>query len=82
MLLVSADRAAAEEVAQRVRNVVFATTLEVDVKMVRLKVNVGAASFPESGNSLQAVMTAADRMMYKDKELRDPPKGKLVIQRL
>jgi len=28
------------------------------------------------------VMTAADRMMYKDKELRDPPKGKLVIQRL
>jgi diguanylate cyclase (GGDEF)-like protein len=82
VLLVSADRAAAEEVAQRVRNVVFATTLEVDVKMVRLKVNVGAASFPESGNSLQAVMTAADRMMYKDKELRDPPKGKLVIQRL
>jgi len=75
VLLVSADKAAAEEVAQRVRNVVFATTLEVDVKMVRLKVNVGAASFPESGNSLQAVMTAADRMMYKDKELRDPPKG-------
>jgi len=82
VLLVSADRAAAEEVAQRVRNVVFATTLEVDVKMVRLKVNVGAASFPESGSSLQAVMTAADRLMYKDKELRDPPKGKLVIQRL
>jgi diguanylate cyclase (GGDEF)-like protein len=82
VLLVSADKAAADEVAQRVRNVVFATTLEVDVKMVRLKVNVGAASFPESGNSLQAVMTAADRMMYKDKELRDPPKGKLVIQRL
>jgi diguanylate cyclase (GGDEF)-like protein len=82
VLLANADRAAADEVAQRIRNVVFATTLEVDVKMVRLKVNVGAASFPESGNSLQAVMTAADRLMYKDKELRDPPKGKLVIQRL
>ena len=82
VLLASVDKPAAEEVAQRVRNVVFATTLEVDVKMVRLKVNVGAASFPEGGNSLQAVMTAADRMMYKDKELRDPPKGKLIIQRL
>jgi len=82
VLLSGADKAAAEEVAQRIRNVVFATTLEVDVKMVRLKVNVGAASFPDSGNSLQPVMTAADRMMYKDKELRDPPKGKLVIQRL
>jgi diguanylate cyclase (GGDEF)-like protein len=82
VLLSGADRAVAEEVAQRIRNVVFATTLEVDVKMVRLKVNVGAASFPEGGNSLQVVMTASDRMMYKDKELRDPPKGKLVIQRL
>ena len=82
VLLANADKAVAEEVAQRIRNVVFATTLEVDVKMVRLKVNVGAASFPESGNALQAVMTAADRLMYKDKELREPPKGKLIIQKL
>jgi len=82
VLLASADKAAAEEVAQRIRNVVFATTLEVDVKMVRLKANVGAASFPENGNALQPVMTAADRLMYKDKELRDPPKGKLIIQKL
>jgi diguanylate cyclase (GGDEF)-like protein len=81
VFLVNADKAAGEEVAQRVRNVVFATTLEVGVKMVRLKVNVGAASFPESGNALQPVMTAADRLMYKDKELRDPPKGKLIIQK-
>jgi diguanylate cyclase (GGDEF)-like protein len=81
VFLVNADKAAGEEVAQRVRNVVFATTLEVDVKIVRLKVNVGAGSFPESGNALQPVMTAADRMMYKDKELREPPKGKLIIQK-
>jgi len=80
-LLGGADKAVAEEVAQRIRNVVFATTLEVDVKMVRLKVNVGAATFPENGNALQVVMTAADRLMYKDKELREPPKGKLIIQK-
>ena len=82
MFLVNADKAAGEEVAQRVRNVVFATTLEVDVKIVRLKVNVGAGSFPENGNALQPVMTTADRMMYKDKQLREPPKGKLIIQKL
>jgi diguanylate cyclase (GGDEF)-like protein len=81
VLLGGADKAVAEEVAQRVRNVVFATTLEVGVKMVRIKVNVGAASFPESGNNLQTVMAAADRAMYKDKELREPPKGKLIIQK-
>jgi diguanylate cyclase (GGDEF)-like protein len=82
VLLASADKAIAEEVAQRVRNVVFATTLEVDVKMVRIKANVGTATFPENGNSLRAVMTVADRAMYKDKELREPPKGKLIIQKL
>ncbi|HET8696049.1 MAG TPA: GGDEF domain-containing protein [Gammaproteobacteria bacterium] len=82
VLLADADKATAEEVAQRIRNVVFATTLEVDVKIVRIKANVGAASYPENGTTVQAVMTVADRMMYKDKELREPPKGKLVIQKL
>jgi diguanylate cyclase (GGDEF)-like protein len=80
-LLSGVDKEIAEEVAQRIRNVVFSTTLEVDVKMVRVKVNVGAASFPETGNNLQTVMAAADRAMYKDKDLREPPKGKLVIQK-
>jgi diguanylate cyclase (GGDEF)-like protein len=81
VLLTAADKAVAEEVAQRVRNVVFATTLEVEATIVRLKVNVGAATYPDNGNSLQAVMTAADRLMYKDKELRDPPKGKLIFKK-
>src|SRR5438876_749721 len=36
LLLSSADKVVAEEVAQRIRNVVFSTTLEVDVKMVRI----------------------------------------------
>jgi diguanylate cyclase (GGDEF)-like protein len=81
VLLANADKAVAEEVAQRIRNVVFATTLEVDVKIVRIKVNVGAASYPNDGNGLQPVMAAADRMLYKDKQLREPPKGKLIIQK-
>ena len=81
VLLGGATKEVADEVAQRIRNVVFSTTLEVDVKMVRLKVNVGAAAFPENGNNLQAVMAAADRAMYKDKDLREPPKGKLIIHK-
>jgi diguanylate cyclase (GGDEF)-like protein len=81
VMLSGANKDVADDVAQRVRNVVFSTTLEVDVKMVRIKANVGAASFPEQANNLQAVMAAADRAMYKDKELREPPKGKLIIQK-
>ncbi len=82
VFLGNADKAAGEEVAQRIRNVVFSTTLEVDVKMVRLKVNVGVGTFPDDGNAVQPVMTAADRAMYKDKERREPPKGKLTIHKL
>ncbi len=81
VLLGGADKVVADEVAQRIRNVVFATTLEVDVKMVRVKVNVGTASYPENGNNLQAVMAVADRNMHKDKDLREPPKGRLIIQK-
>jgi len=79
--LAGADTDVADEVAQRIRNVIFSTTLEVDAKIVRLKVNVGVGSFSGDGATLQDVMTKADRAMYKDKEFREPPKGKLIIQK-
>ncbi|HVY65226.1 MAG TPA: GGDEF domain-containing protein [Gammaproteobacteria bacterium] len=82
VLLGNADKDVADEVAQRIRNVVFSTTLEVDVKMVRIKAHVGAATFPDHGNALPVVVAAADRLMYKDKELREPPKGKLIVTKL
>lgn len=81
ILLPDANRLIADEVAQRIRNVVFSTTLEVDVKMVRLKVGVGVASFPEDGNALSPLLAAADRAMYKDKHEREPPKGRVVFKR-
>ena len=77
VLLAIAAESAVRAVAQRIRNSVFASTLDVGGSIVRLKVNVGAAVYPLDGSTLQAVMTAADRMMYKDKELREPPKGKV-----
>jgi diguanylate cyclase (GGDEF)-like protein len=80
VLLANADRTVAEDVAQRIRNVVFSTTLEVDVRIVRVKVAVGVGTYPADGAALQQMITAADRAMYKDKEPREP-KGKLVIHR-
>jgi diguanylate cyclase (GGDEF)-like protein len=82
VLLGGANKEVAEEVAQRIRNVVYSTTLEVDVKIVRIKASVGAGTFPDDGNNVQAVMTAADRAMYKSKEHRERPKGRLVFQKL
>jgi len=82
VLLADAEEAIAKEVAQRIRNVVFATTLEVDSRIVRLQVNVGVGSVPSDGKTLQDAMTAASKAMYKDREGREKPKGRLVIHKL
>jgi diguanylate cyclase (GGDEF)-like protein len=82
VLLPEADRTAAEDVAQRIRNVVFATTLEADSRIARVQVAVGVACMPGDGQSLQQVMTAADKAMYEDKKGRERPKGRLFVQKL
>jgi len=71
----------ADEVAQRLRNLVYASTLEVNVDIVRIQVSVGVANFPVDGDGLERVMSAAERAMYKDKQLRAQPEGALVIQK-
>lgn len=82
VLLVNADRAIAAEVAQRIRNVVFATTLEVDSRIVRVQVGVGIGCMPDNGTILNDVMAAAVSDMYKDKEGREKPSGRLVVHKL
>lgn len=82
VLLTEADRSVALEVAQRIRNVTFATTLEIDSQIVRIQVSVGFGCGPGDGDTLQDVMAAAGRDLYKDKQGREKPKGRLVIQKL
>jgi diguanylate cyclase (GGDEF)-like protein len=81
VLLANADPSIAREVAQRVRNVVFATTLEVESRIVRVQVGVGLACMPDQGRTLQEVMAAAGRDLYKDKDGREKPAGRLVVQK-
>jgi diguanylate cyclase (GGDEF)-like protein len=81
VLLANADKDIAREVAQRIRNVVFATTLEVESRIVRVRASVGFGCMPDDGTALKDVMAAAGREMYKDKQGRDKPAGRLVIQK-
>jgi diguanylate cyclase (GGDEF)-like protein len=81
VLLANADKDIAREVAQRVRNVVFATTLEVDLRIVRVRASVGFGCMPDHGRTLKEILAAANRDLYKDKEGRDRPSGRLVIQK-
>ncbi len=80
LLLSGLEKSGAEEVAQRIRNVVYATTLEVGPTMVRVNVSVGSATYPEDGNDIEALIQSADRAMYLDKDLRKKPSDRLVAQ--
>jgi len=79
--LTDSEIADATEIAQRLRNVVYSLTLEINIDIVRIQVSVGVASYPVDGDSLERVMGAADKAMYTDKDLRAQPGGKLIIQK-
>jgi len=73
VLLSGVDIRGAEAIAQRLRNLVFNTTLDVGSRMIRSSVSIGMASFPRDGREGRELMTLADRRMYRDKELRRRP---------
>ena len=81
LLLPGIERGGAEEVAQRIRNVVYASTLEAGSKMVRVNVSVGAASYPVDGDEIETLIQAADSAMYREKELRKKSDDQLVVHK-
>jgi len=60
----------AEVVSNRLAQNVYNITLAFDRSMRRVAVNVGRAIFPDSGSSIQEMMSFADRAMYTDKEFK------------
>ena len=79
LYLRNTDRVLGEDIAQRIRNVVFATTLELDGRIVRLKVHVGIATYPEDGTTVKSLVAGAERALGRDKALRAPA-GTLLVQ--
>jgi len=60
----------AEVVTNRIAQNVYNITLSFDRSMQRVSVNTGRAIFPDSGTSIQDMMSFADRAMYRDKEFK------------
>jgi len=60
----------AEVVSNRIAQQVYNITLSFDRSTQRVSVNSGRAIFPDSGKDIQAMMSFADRAMYRDKEFR------------
>jgi len=55
-------------VAERIRDAVAATHLEIDGKQVGCTVSIGVACYPEDGLTLNAIALRADRAMYQAKQ--------------
>ena len=55
-------------VAERIREAIAATPLEIDGKKVGCTVSIGVAGYPEDGLTLDAIASRADRAMYQAKQ--------------
>jgi diguanylate cyclase (GGDEF)-like protein len=71
----------ADDLARRIRSVVFSTTFAADMEVVRIKANVGIARYPLAGVTLNALISAAERDMELDQRGRIPPDKKPVFRR-
>jgi diguanylate cyclase (GGDEF)-like protein len=73
VLLTGASPEVAEAVVKRVRHNVYKTTLDLRSRMIRCSVSIGVANYPKEGRDIRDLLSVADRMMYRDKELRRAP---------
>lgn len=68
VLLAETDSEHAKRIMHRIRSAVERCSIEVAGQIVRLSVSVGAASFPFDAQETRALIAAADRAMYADKQ--------------
>jgi diguanylate cyclase (GGDEF)-like protein len=81
LLVPRLDGDRAEDLARRIRSVIFSTTVDVDTEVVRIKANVGIARYPIAGITLNALISAAERDMILDQHGRERPGKKPVFRR-
>ncbi len=68
ILLPHSMKPAAAELAERIRRTVEATPFIVGDKVTSVTLSLGVASYPEDGETTDALMEAADRRMYAAKQ--------------
>lgn len=81
VFLAETPRDVADTVAQRIRNVVFSTTLRIGAQMQRVQVSVGVAGYPDDGADAQGLLAAAEHAMHNEAQLRKPPPGRITVRK-
>ncbi len=77
VLLPNAETQVTEAIVNRIRNNVYKTTLDLRSRMIRCSVSVGVANYPKDAADVHALLSTADRNLYRDKELRRTPDVKV-----
>jgi diguanylate cyclase (GGDEF)-like protein len=72
VLLSEADSATGAQIAQRIRNNVYAGTLSVANRLIRANASLGLATFPQDHLYPKELMILADQRMQEDRDLRRP----------
>lgn len=67
ILLPETPALGALDVADRIRNSVANTLMEIDGRAVKITVSIGVATYPDDGRKLDSLMASADEAMYKAK---------------
>lgn len=67
VLLPETPAQGAFDVADRIRNSVAYTLLEIDGRAVKITASIGVATYPGDGRTLDSLMASADEAMYKAK---------------
>ncbi|NNM61253.1 MAG: GGDEF domain-containing protein [Steroidobacteraceae bacterium] len=73
VLLPAATAEVATAVANRMRNSVYKTTLDLRSRMIRCSVSIGMAIYPSDAFEPRELQSVAEHQMYRDKELRRAP---------
>jgi diguanylate cyclase (GGDEF)-like protein len=73
VLLMEADASTGAAIAQRIRNNVYAGTVNVANRLVRANVSVGLAAFPDDHLYPKELLILSGQRMQEDRELRRAP---------
>jgi diguanylate cyclase (GGDEF)-like protein len=69
VVLVDTDLAGAGDAAERIRAAIEAISIDSELGPVAVRASLGVAVFPEHGHDQTSLLAAADRALYRAKDL-------------
>lgn len=79
LLLTEAGKDEGLSAARRLQQEVSSRIFQLNSRQLTMRLSAGVAVFPEDGRDFDELLSAADRRMYREKEMRDRKGGSLTL---